>query len=410
MNSNITRRTALSIGAATLTASVTRAQQNANLAQPEDSLTATPQQRLLLTPAGEFRDVSRAKPHPKTLTPEQLTAARLTPDSWRLEITGEEKAIVPEPKTLAAGTAIDLAALHELFRKKPVRFLKAMQCLNISQPLGQGLWEGVKLRDVLALVGKFTDSRRVYYWGHSGPEGQLFRSSLSYTQVMESPPGEPPPIIVFRLNGEPLPIERGGPVRLVVPWAYGFKSIKWLQKIVLTSDYQANDTYAEKDNDPDSRMKTAAYLDPTPAKVTAGQPATFTGTAVSGLSGLERVECWIRPAGTSNLTDDDPAWQSAAWTPATLDQAPQSWTNAFPAGINPGDVWGFDTRTGHPKSWPLPYSIVGWSFQATDLAPGKYEIRPRSVDLNGFAQPEPRPYQKSGRNLLDVRRFEVTAT
>jgi len=29
------------------------------------------------------------------------------------------------------------------------------------------------------------------------------------------------------------------------------------------------------------------------------------------------------------------------------------------------------------------------------------------VDLNGFAQPEPRPIQKSGRNSLDVREFEV---
>ena len=50
---------------------------------------------------------------------------------------------------------------------------------------------------------------------------------------------------------------------------------------------------------------------------------------------------------------------------------------------------------------------MGWSLTAKNLVPGKYELRARAVDLNGFAQPEPRPYQKSGRNVLDVRRFEV---
>ena len=37
---------------------------------------------------------------------------------------------------------------------------------------------------------------------------------------------------------------------MIVPWAHGFKSIKWLQKIVLTNGYDANDTYAEQNNDP----------------------------------------------------------------------------------------------------------------------------------------------------------------
>jgi hypothetical protein len=42
-----------------------------------------------------------------------------------------------------------------------------------------------------------------------------------------------------------------------------------------------------------------------------------------------------------------------------------------------------------------------------DLKPGSYEFRARSVDLNGFAQPEPRPYLKSGMNGVEVRRFVV---
>jgi hypothetical protein len=166
---------------------------------------------------------------------------------------------------------------------------------------------------------------------------------------------------------------------------------------------------AEKENDPDSRMKTAAYIDTVPATIPLGKPFTFTGSVISGLSGVERVECWLRRATGGNLGPDDPAWQSAEWRPAALDQPPAHWENTLPPGERAGDVWGFDRTTGQPKTWPLPYSMVGWSFTAHDLPPGKYELRARSVDLNGFAQPEPRPYQKSGRNLLDVRRFEIMA-
>ena len=43
------------------------------------------------------------------------------------------------------------------------------------------------------------------------------------------------------------------------------------------------------------------------------------------------------------------------------------------------------------------------------LRPGSYEIRARAVDRNGFAQPEPRPYPKSGLNAVPCQVFEVTA-
>jgi len=49
------------------------------------------------------------------------------------------------------------------------------------------------------------------------------------------------------------------------------------------------------------------------------------------------------------------------------------------------------------------------SYAATikGLKIGQYEVRARAVDLNDFAQPEPRPTQKSGRNGIQVRRFEI---
>ena len=88
-------------------------------------------------------------------------------------------------------------------------------------------------------------------------------------------------------------MKRGGPVRMIVPWAHGFKSIKWLQAIAVTNDFKANDTYANQNNDPESHLKTAAYIDEAPAKYPAGQPVFVSGLAISGLSGLKRVEYWL---------------------------------------------------------------------------------------------------------------------
>jgi DMSO/TMAO reductase YedYZ molybdopterin-dependent catalytic subunit len=363
-----------------------------------------------LTRPEEFRDVSRGNPKPFTLKGEDLVKARLTPDSWRLEIVSDGSARLERPRRLADHTAIDLAALEQLGKRHGVKFLKAMQCLNIAQPLGQGLWEGVPLREVLNLAGKVSNIRRVYYHGfHNNDPKQLFQSSLGYNQVMETPPWDLCVFVAYRLNGRPISLKRGGPVRMIVPWAHGFKSIKWLQRITLTNDYRANDTYAEANNDPDSYLKTAAYLDDGPQEFKKGEAITIHGTAMVGWSGLKRVEYWLRPdAGThGKLAEDDAAWQTARWQPCTLEPAPTDWGGNLPEGVMPKDVWGFDAATGRPKEWPLRFSVAHWTASLRDLAPGAYEFRARSVDLNGFAQPEPRPYPKSGRNEIQYRPIVV---
>ena len=361
--------------------------------------------RPLITPAAKFSDVSRGNPKPHSLKGDALVAARLTPETWRVEITADttfkEAADINKSFTLADGTALDLAALQELGKKHSVKFLKAMQCLNIPAPLGQGLWEGVPLREVLRLCGTMRNVRRIYFSGfHNNDPKQLFRSSLSYTQAMETPPGELPAFLAYRLNGEPLSLIRGGPVRMVIPWSYGFKSIKWLQRVSLTNDYRANDTYAEQNNDPESYLKTAAYIDGLPAKIPAGKPLAITGLVMAGLSGVKGVEY---------LLQRDEAKPDAAeqWNEAQLEEPPADWSSVLPAGVTPQQVLGFDPKTGKPATWPLRYSMISWAATVKGLAPGKYALRARAVDLNGFAQPEPRPNQKAGRNTPDLREFEV---
>src|SRR5438045_1188200 len=201
--------------------------------------------RGFLTNPPDFRDVSRGNPRPFTLKGEELVKARLTPETWRLEIVSDGSTTIATPRTLDKGNALDLPTLEKLGKQHGRKFLKAMQCLNIAQPLGQGLWEGVPLREVLKLVGRVNNIRRVFYWGfHNNDPKQLFQSSLGYNHVMETPPWDLGPFVAYRLNGRPISLLRGGPVRMIVPWAHGFKSIKWLQRVVMTNNHQANDTYA----------------------------------------------------------------------------------------------------------------------------------------------------------------------
>jgi DMSO/TMAO reductase YedYZ molybdopterin-dependent catalytic subunit len=370
----------------------------------------TPPARRFLTDADKFRDVSRGNPKPHSLKGDDLIRARLTPETWRLEIVGDNSAQVERPRKLDDGSAIDLPMLHELAKKHGVKFLKAMQCLNIAQPLGQGLWEGVPLREVLKLAGKSRGARRIFWWGyHNNDPKQLFQSSLSYSQVMETPPDNLPVFVAYRLNGQPISLLRGGPVRMIVPWAHGFKSIKWLQNITLTSDFKANDTYAEAGNDPESYLKTMARIDDGTEPFVAGRPIVLNGVAMVGWSGLRRVEYWLRPdtGRHGRIDEDDPAWKKAEWKPCKIDPPPDDWKSQLPEDVQPRDVWGFDPRTGRPKEWPLRYSVVTWSVTLKDLPPGAYEFRVRTVDLNGYAQPEPRPEPKTGRNEIQCKTILV---
>ena len=86
----------------------------------------------------------------------------------------------------------------------------------------------------------------------------MFQCWLPINRVLEDPPGELPVLLCYKLNGEWLAGERGGPVRMLVPEAYGFKSVKWLTHVMLTNNHQSNDTYAEGNNDTHSWMKTFA--------------------------------------------------------------------------------------------------------------------------------------------------------
>ncbi len=349
-----------------------------------------------------FRDVSRGKPLPHSLPDEKKREVGLTRETWKLEVISDpdNPASIRSPLTQKDGTALDFAGLMKLAEKHTVRFPKVMTCLNIGCPLGTGIWEGVPLRELIALTQPRENLRRVFYHGyHNDDPQQMFRSSLPISRVLEDPFDLPPVILCYKLNGQWLDSERGGPVRVVVPEAYGFKSIKWLTHIVLTNLYHANDTYAEGNNDVDSWLKTFAATISVPRQVRPGQPIPVTGYAQVGLSGLSKVQVWIqsnaveRPAG-------DPYFATAPWIDAQILQPPKHW-GALPDGKIPAGTPGFDPATGQPHTWPMRLTKIHWATLLPGLSAGEYTLRCRTIDEKGIAQPMPRPFQKSGNAAIE---------
>ncbi len=355
-----------------------------------------------------FRDVSRGKPLPHSLADEKKREVGLCRETWKLEVVSDpdNPAKLGKQLTKADGTALDFAGLLSLGEKHAVRFAKVMTCLNIGCPLGMGIWEGVPLREVIGLAGLREDVRRVFYYGyHNDDPQQMFRSSLPLGRVLEDNYDLPPVIVCYKLNGQWLECRRGGPVRIVVPEAYGFKSIKWLSHVVLTNLPHANDTYASGNNDLDSPLKTFAATLSVPDKAAAGQPLAVTGYAQVGISGLSKVQVWINRAG-QEWPADDKHFATAPWTGAEILGPPSQWGGDLPSGKIPAGTLGFDGE-GKPKTWPMRLGKVHWAALLPGLPAGEFILRSRTLDEKGIAQPLPRPFRKSGHSAIEAVDFKV---
>ncbi|MBU0862431.1 MAG: protein-methionine-sulfoxide reductase catalytic subunit MsrP [Alphaproteobacteria bacterium] len=102
-------------------------------------------------------------------------------------------------------------------------------------------WQGFELADLLAKVGVQGDAKYVAFETVVQPENMPgvrsrvidfpYVEGLRLDEAMH-----PLTMMATGLYGEPLPKQSGAPLRLVVPWKYGFKSIKSIVKISLVAE------------------------------------------------------------------------------------------------------------------------------------------------------------------------------
>ena len=130
------------------------------------------------------------------------------PRTWELSIGG----LVAEPVRLGVG---DLARLP---RVRQSSRLKCVQCWS-----GRVLWEGFRARDLLALARPKAEAS----WVRVDCADRYF-DCVTMEDLLH-----PRTLFAVGMNGEPLSPEHGAPLRLVIPFKYGYRSSKLITKLTL---------------------------------------------------------------------------------------------------------------------------------------------------------------------------------
>jgi DMSO/TMAO reductase YedYZ molybdopterin-dependent catalytic subunit len=134
---------------------------------------------------------------------------------YELAISG----LVDRPTTLSYA---ELAGLP------PTRMTKDFQCVT-GWRVRDVKWVGVRLADLLDTAGVQAAAKAVTFHSFDGS----YSESLTLDQARR-----PDVIVAYAMEGKPIPARHGGPVRLYVAPMYGYKSLKWLERIEVVDAVQ----------------------------------------------------------------------------------------------------------------------------------------------------------------------------
>jgi DMSO/TMAO reductase YedYZ molybdopterin-dependent catalytic subunit len=225
-------------------------------------------------------------------------------------------------------------------------------------------WTGVPLVELLDRVGPTARASEVVFRG--ADQGQVdgveetvsFERSLSLDDVRGADA-----LVTYAMNGEPLPVEHGYPVRLIVPDWYAVASVKWLTRIDFVPSpfqgfFQAQHYVYERQRDGRTEREPvrlqqvrSVITEPTPHDDVAVGDLVIRGVAWSGAAPIAKVEVRVG---------------DGAWQPAQLigDRARHSW------------------------QW--------WELLCRLDEPGPTTVRARATDLAGRTQPDQPDWNRLG--------------
>ena len=231
-----------------------------------------PNQTPELTAANNFYYVS------KNLTTDPVVDIA----NWHLAITGK----VQRPYTL---TYQQLQQLPQVERPH------TLECISndIGGPyISNGQFRGVRLADVLNAAGVQPDARELIFHAADG-----YSDSLHLAQALD-----PQALIVYLLDGAPLPQPHGFPARLLIPGLYGMKNGKWLTTLEMgTGGYTGY--WEERGWTREAVVKTMSRIDtPLDGDRVTLRPTVIAGIAFAADRGISRVDV---------TTDGGATWQTA---------------------------------------------------------------------------------------------------
>lgn len=290
-----------------------------------------------ITPLSRFYVVS------KNLFDPEIKSA-----GWTLKIGG----LVSEPLTLR----------YEDFTSMPsIQAPRTLECISNEvggDLISTGTWTGVRLADLLNRAGVKPEANALGFMAADG-----FTADLTMEQGRD-----PSTLLVYQLNGSPLPAKHGYPVRVLATGIYGMKNPKWVTQIDAISGTRAGYWQQQGWDERGIIQIMAVITNPAnnAALVLPASPATISGVAFAGSRGISQVEVSVDGAAT---------WAVAELLPS---QGPSTWT-----------FWHFD--------WQPPKA-------------GQYSVLARATDGTGTLQPSRRtdPFPDGATGYHQVR-YRITA-
>lgn len=137
------------------------------------------------------------------------TKPEISREAWRLSVGGA----CERPVTLGWD---DLMAMEQVDDTSDFHCVTTWSKLDIA-------WRGVRLVDVIALAQPRDDARFILCHAYDG-----YTVNLPLEEAVK-----PDVLIAYEAEGGPLPIEHGGPARVITPQLYAWKGAKWIKKIEL---------------------------------------------------------------------------------------------------------------------------------------------------------------------------------
>lgn len=168
-------------------------------------------------------------------------------DDWRIEVSG----LVKRPMTFTMNDILRFPA-HELpvtlvcagNRRKEENMVKQSIGFNWGPAaVSTSLWKGVHLCDVLRHCGIVSRKKGALYVCFEGAEilpgggGSTYGTSITVNTAMERSEDV---ILAYQQNGKYLEPDHGFPIRIIIPGYIGGRMVKWLKKIVVTSQESGN--------------------------------------------------------------------------------------------------------------------------------------------------------------------------
>ena len=269
-----------------LSALVRREAVAAPLAQ-EDVLTPAGRQAgqlsPLITPTAAFY----------TVTKNAAGDPQIDTAGWRLVVDGQ----VGQPVQL------DYNVLQQL---PPIELTKTLECISNFTAncelasfgcdlISTATWRGARLIDVFDLAGGLG----------AGVVSVLATAADEFTSAIPvDAAADPDTLLVYLMNGAPLPRSHGFPARLLVPGRYGMKSAKWIVQLTAATRPVA-DWYGQRNWNREGIVRTMSRIDvpANGAQLPAG-PQTIAGIAYAGSRAV---------AGVEYSADGGASWQPASF-------------------------------------------------------------------------------------------------